>query len=153
MDDINRAIIKAIQGNMPLTSSPFREIAEEIGVKEEDVLKRIEDMKRSGIIRRFGAVLRHNRMGFKVNAMTAWKVNDNEEDKVGRIMAGFAEVSHCYLRKVPAEFGYNLFTMLHATSEEDLARLIDEIASKTGIKEYKVFRSIKEIKKTSMEYF
>lgn len=153
MDEINVRIIKFIQDDMPLTSAPFKDIADRIGISEKELIERIDNMQKKGIIRRFGAVLRHHKAGFTVNAMTAFKVEDDKADEAGRIMAGFKEVSHCYLREVPEDFAYNLFAMIHAASEEELNEVIGKIAQKTRLTEYKVFRSIKEMKKVSMTYF
>ena len=104
------------------------------------------------MIRRFAAILRHYNAGFKVNAMVAWKVAVADADRVGTIMAGFDEVSHCYLREVPAEFGYNLFSMIHARSTEQINTLLEELAFRTGISDYMIIKSIRELKKVSMEY-
>lgn len=153
MDAVDRQIIKLVQGDIPLKGQPFKELAETIGVSEEELLKRIRYMQENGIIRRFGAVVRHNRAGFTVNAMVAFKVDESKADEAGYKLADFKEVSHCYLREVPEDFGYNLFAMIHAMSEEELAGIIKRIEEKTGISEYKVFKSIREMKKVSMTYF
>lgn len=153
MDEINKKIIKFIQGDIPLTSAPFKDMADRIGITEAEIIERINDMQKAGIIRRFGAVLRHHKVGFMINAMTAFKVDEGKAGEAGRIMAEFKEISHCYLREVPEDFEYNLFAMVHAASEEELNEIIGKIVQRTGLTEYKVFRSIKEMKKVSMTYF
>jgi len=142
-----------MQGDIPLQSRPYQAIALELGWNESEVAARIRELKEQGVIRRVGAILRHQKAGFGVNAMTAWRVDTNQADTVGDILAGFERVSHCYLRQVPPEFAYNLFAMVHAHDEDELMRLIGEMANAAGIDDYSVFRSIKEYKKVSMEYF
>ncbi len=152
-DHIERGIIKFLQADIPLAPRPYRYLSEELGCSEEEIISRIIKMKNRGLIKRLGAVLRHQKAGFTVNAMVAWKVDENTKDQAGQIMADFNEVSHCYLREVPEDFGYNLFSMIHARSEEELSELIDNIARQTGLKDYIIIRSVKEYKKTSMKYF
>ena len=107
----------------------------------------------SGNLRRFGAVLRHTKSGLVVNAMVAWSVPSSTEDKTGKIMATFSEVSHCYLREADKSWPYNIYTMIHASSKEGLKKTIGEISEKTGIFDFKVLETVRELKKTSPNYF
>lgn len=150
--DINREIIRFIQGDIPVESRPFTSLAERLNLSEEEIVERIRVLQNQGVIRRFAAILRHYNAGFKVNAMVAWKVAVADADRVGTIMAGFDEVSHCYLRDVPEEFGYNLFSMIHARSNEQVNTLLKELASRTGISDYIIIKSVRELRKVSMEY-
>lgn len=149
----DKEIIKFLQGNIPIVSQPYKELADRLGLTEQEIIERIEDMKKTGLVRRLGAVLRHQQAGYKVNAMVVWQVDENRADTAGRIMAGFKQVSHCYLRDVPKGFEYNLFTMIHSQSNENLLAIINEISCQTGLQKYLIIRSIKELKKVSMEYF
>lgn len=149
----DKEIIKFLQGNIPIVSQPYKELADRLGLTEQEIIERIEDMKKTGLIRRLGAVLRHQQAGYKVNAMVVWQVDENRADTAGKIMAGFKQVSHCYLRDVPKGFEYNLFTMIHSQSNENLLAIINEISCQTGLQKYLIIRSIKELKKVSMEYF
>ncbi|MEN6462735.1 MAG: Lrp/AsnC family transcriptional regulator [Syntrophomonas sp.] len=152
-DLIDKEIIKFLQGNLPLESRPYKGLAERLDLTEQEIVLRIENMKRKGIIRRLGAILRHYQAGYNVNALVVWKVAASQADHAGQIMAGFNEISHCYLRDVPKGFDYNLFTMIHSHSDENLAAIINEVSCQTGIKKYLIIRSVKELKKVSMTYF
>ncbi len=150
--NIDREIIRFIQGDIPVESRPFASQADTLDLSEEEIVERVKNLQDQGVIRRFAAILRHYNAGFNVNAMVAWKVALEDADRVGKIMAGFNEVSHCYLREVPEEFGYNLFSMIHARSNEQIDTLLNELSSRTSISDYVVIRSIRELKKASMEY-
>jgi len=150
--NIEREIIRFIQGDIPVESRPFASLADTLDLSEEEIVERVKNLQDQGVIRRFAAILRHYNAGFNVNAMVAWKVALEDADRVGKIMAGFNEVSHCYLREVPEEFGYNLFSMIHARSNEQIDTLLNELSSRTSISDYVVIRSIRELKKASMEY-
>ena len=152
-DKVDKSILRFMQGDIPLTSRPYQTLAEELGWSEAEVVARIEYLRDQGVIRRVGAILRHQKAGFGVNAMTAWRVELSRSDQVGEILAGFEQVSHCYLRQVPQEFRYNIFAMVHAHNEDELSRIVRDMAERTSIDDYSIFRSIKEYKKVSMEYF
>lgn len=150
-DYIDKSIIQILQGDLPLESHPFMALARELNISEQEIVSRILQLQERGTIRRWGAVLRHQKAGFKCNGMVAWNI-EGDADKVGEIMAGFNEVSHCYLREVPDEFGYSMFSMVHARSDEELNEIIRKISLKTGLNDYLVIKSIKELKKVSMKY-
>ncbi len=152
-DVTDAKIINIIQGDIPLESRPFADLAIDLGITEDELLERIQDLQARGIIRRWGAVLRHQQAGFKSNAMVAWKVDEDKADSCGEIMTGIKEISHCYLREVPVDFDFTLFTMVHARSEQELMDAIDKISELTGLSEYKVLESVREFKKVSMKYF
>jgi hypothetical protein len=68
-------------------------------------------------------------------------------------MAGFDAVTHCYCRPPAGDWPYNLYTMIHAASEAACHALAADISDKTGIAEYTLLFSRKELKKISMAYF
>ena len=151
-DALDRKIINLIQGDVPVEAHPFRQLAQETGISEQEVVDRIRHLQERGALRRWGAVLRHQRAGYTANAMVAWRVEADQADAAGSMMSQSKHISHCYLRQVPADFGYNLFAMFHARSETELDRMIRDVAEQTGIKDYAVIKSLKEYKKVSMQY-
>ena len=106
-----------------------------------------------GVIRRFGATIRHQKSGFKANAMVAWEVDEAGVLEVGEIMASFTAVSHCYRRDPKGDWPYNLYTMIHAKDMASCLATAAEMSKKAGVKTYTLLFSIRELKKTSMEYF
>jgi DNA-binding Lrp family transcriptional regulator len=152
-DNAEKTIIEFLQGDLPLTSHPYAGLADQLGWSEQEVLMKIEQMLNDGVIRRISAVLRHQRAGFTVNAMIAWKVQEDEADRIGEMFSSFTAVSHCYLRDVPENFDYNLFTMVHAHNEVELKKTAETMSAISGLKDFQVIRSIKELKKISISYF
>lgn len=151
-DKISKEILKFIQGDIPLTSNPFADLAASLNIPSDEVVNRIKILQEKGIIRRFGAILRHQKAGYNTNAMVAWQVEEDDADRVGLLMAKSPNISHCYLREVPPEFGYNLFTMIHAQSAQHLDEIIKQAAETTNVKDYIILKSVKELKKVSMKY-
>ncbi len=153
-DSTDREIMRFLQGDIPLESRPYRSLAERLELSEEEIVLRVKKLGEKGFLRRMGAVLRHRQAGFAVNAMVAWKPEKEEEaDRAGKIMAGYKEISHCYIREVPPDFDYNVFSMIHVKNEKRLEEIIKEISLRTGIGKYIIIRSSRELKKESMQYF
>jgi DNA-binding Lrp family transcriptional regulator len=151
--ELEKKIIALIQGDMPVEARPYQAIAEIIGTDEKTVLTVVQDLVDRGIIRRFGATLRHQKSGFTANAMVAWQVDEDRVDDVGKVMAAFDQVSHCYRRNPAKDWPYNLYTMVHAKDEPACRAIAREVSEKTGVNSYEILFSRKELKKTSMQYF
>jgi DNA-binding Lrp family transcriptional regulator len=151
-NSLDKSIVALLQGDLRLESRPFQGLAEQLHISEQEIVERIIKMQQKGILRRWGAILRHQQAGYLANAMVAWKVKATQADEVGKMLSGFDNISHCYLRKVPNSFPYNLFTMVHAQSDKELQQLVSEISRVTNLNDYIVIKSLKEYKKASMKY-
>lgn len=153
LSDLEKQVIAAIQGDMPVVARPYEEIAAELGVTEANLLAVLADLVGRGIIRRFGATLRHQKSGFQANAMVAWRVDEARIEAVGKIMASFRAVSHCYRRDPTAQWPYNLYTMVHGKDEAACRRAAAKMADKADVHDFALLFSRRELKKTSMQYF
>jgi DNA-binding Lrp family transcriptional regulator len=153
IDELDKKIIGFLQKDIPLEPMPYKILADQLGVPEDEVLNRIRVMVSSGVIRRLGATLYHQEAGFKANAMVAWVIPEQEIDETGHIMAGFKEVTHCYHRRPQRDWRYNLFTMIHGDTREECYSIAERMSEQTGVKDYSILFSEKEFKKTSMEYY
>lgn len=153
LTDLEKKIIALLQTDIPIVKRPFLEMAEKIGITEEKFLSILKNLDNQGMIRRFGATLKHQKSGFKANAMVAWKVDEDRVEKTGNIMAGFSEITHCYRRDPAPGWKYNLYTMVHASNEDECHAIAKRISEAVGEEEYELLFSREELKKTSMTYF
>ena len=153
LSDTEKKVIASIQGDIPITERPYLEIARNLDIPEDDLLGILKDLCDRGIIRRFGATLRHQKSGYEANAMTAWIVDDDRIEEIGRKMSSFKQVSHCYRRNPTPEWPYNLYTMIHARDEDSCREIARKMAEATAVNTYSLLFSRKELKKTSMKYF
>jgi DNA-binding Lrp family transcriptional regulator len=152
LTDEERTIGRLIQRDLALTRRPYREIADQTGMTEQDVLNVIKQMLAWSLIRKFGAVVRHREAGFFANAMVVWAVPEDRCEQVGQMLSSFAEITHCYERSPAFEGKYNLFSMIHLRSQ-DIEENVEIIATAAGIQDYRILASEEEFKKSSMEYF
>ena len=150
---LEKKILASIQGDIPVVKQPYLEIAEKLGVSEDTFLEKLKDLCDRGVIRRFGATIRHQKTGFTANAMVAWTVDEDRINDVGEKMASFREVSHCYRRNPSSDWPYNLYTMVHAKDEESCRETARNMSEATSVNTYTLLFSREELKKTSMEYF
>lgn len=153
ISDTDIKIIRELQKNLPLVSKPYQEIANRLGITEKELLKKIEYMKEKGYIRRFGAALRHREMGIDANAMIVWNVPEEECERIGKIIASFSEVTHCYQRPLQKDWHYNIFAMVHFSTRQECEVMAEKINQAIGKFPYRLLFSSKELKKTSMKYF
>jgi DNA-binding Lrp family transcriptional regulator len=151
---INRpeAILVELQGDLPVERRPFGTVAFRVGMTEDAVLDALRQRIKQGVIRRFGAILRHQKAGVTLNAMVIWAVPPERTEEVGTVFASFREITHCYERCPSFQGRYNLFTMLH-TGDAGLESIIAEISDRAAVYDYRVLLSEEEFKKSSMEYF
>ncbi len=152
LENDDKKLIQQIQGDLPLTLTPLAILAEKIGWPEKKVIQRIRTLKKLGIIRRFGAILRHQKAGYLGNALVVWKVPEEFIPSFNLLVHNSPAISHCYLRPPFPDWPYNLYTMIHGPTIKDCYILAKEISQKIGIKEYRVLPSLREFKKSSMHY-
>lgn len=145
-------IIEALQEDLEAAPEPFAILADKLGMRQEELLDKIREYLAAGVIRRFGATLKHVEVGFSANAMGVWRVPVEREDEVGQRMAEFRAVSHCYSRITYPKWPYNLYTMIHAKNREECREVARQIAVATGINDYRLLFTARELKKERMRY-
>jgi DNA-binding Lrp family transcriptional regulator len=153
LSDEDIETIRATQGPMPVVPEPYAPAAERLGVSQEEVVRRLEDLRERGGLRRVAAILYHRRAGFSANGMGVWKVPEQRILEIGTQMAAFRGISHCYQRPTYADWPYSVFTMAHGRSKEECDAILDSIAVATGIGERTTLYSSTEFKKVRMLYF
>jgi siroheme decarboxylase len=152
-DDFDRAVIRALQGDMPVISEPYAPAAAELGISDERLLEHLRGMQERRLLRRVAAILYHRRAGFSANGMGVWKVPDERIMELGMRMASFRGISHCYQRPTYADWPYSVFTMAHGRSKDECDAILDSIAADTGVVERATLYSSTEFKKIRLLYF
>lgn len=145
-------VAQVIQLDIPVIARPFREAGKACGMSEEEVINTTKHLLQRGYIRRFGAILRHQKVGFTRNAMVIWAVPPDQIEKTGETLAAFSCISHCYERSPAFLDKYNLFTMLHAQND-NLSAIVEKMAQSIDCHDFLILESLQEYKKISPEYF
>ncbi len=146
-------MIKLLQEDIKPVKEPFLEVVKKLNIDYETLKKEAKRMQEAKIMRRFASILYHRRAGFKANAMVVWSVDENKAEEIGRRVAEFSAVSHCYLRPVYPNWPYSLFSMIHAKSKEEVEEVVESIKKEIEPKDYKYLYSTREFKKQRIKYF
>ncbi len=152
-DETDIAVIRALQGDMPVVEEPYAPAAAALGMTQEGFLDHLSAMQERGLLRRVAAILYHRRAGFSANGMGVWEVPDDRIFEIGCRMAAVRGVSHCYQRPTYADWPYSVFTMAHGRSKEECDAVLDAIAEQTGIHGRATLYSSTEFKKIRLTYF
>jgi len=147
MDAIDRKILLETEKGLQLTPEPFKEIAAQVGITPKEVIERLKRLQETGIIRRFGASLKPNSVGFLANALVAWKVPQSRVEEVGRFFSEYDEISHCYEREpIAGKWEYNIYTVMHAHERETIQQLVKQLSTATALEEYSILYSKRNLK-------
>lgn len=149
----DKEIVRQLQKDMAIITHPFKPLSVSLGLSEEELLEKARQLLKDGIMRRYGAVLRHRKAGFTANAMTVWVVPEDRVEETGKAMAAFPAVTHCYQRPTYPDWPYSLFAMIHGAKPEECQRVAQGISQETGVDDYALLYSTKEYKKTRVIYF
>ena len=109
-----------LEKGLPHAAQPYLVIAQELNTTEAQILAQIHLWQEDSLIKRFGLVVKHRKLGFKANAMVVWNIADDQvEDVAAAKLSSCPEVSLCYRRprRLP-HWPYNLFCMIHGTDRE-----------------------------------
>jgi siroheme decarboxylase len=153
LEELDVAVIKALQGDMPVVPEPYAPTADELGISQERLLEHLEWMQERRALRRVAAILYHRRAGYSANGMGVWRVPDERILELGPLMASFRGISHCYQRPTYEDWPYSVFTMAHGRSKEECDAILDSIEERTGIGERATLYSSTEFKKIRLLYF
>lgn len=149
------ALIRVIQGGLPLVERPFAAVAAELGWTEEAVIERIRALRAQGAIKRLGVVVRHQELGYGANAMVVWDVPDADVSDLGRCLSKFEFVTLCYRRpRQGSDWPYNLFCMIHGRDREEVLGKVRQLVQCCGLDDipHDVLFSVRRFKQRGARY-
>lgn len=129
LDDIDRALVNALQDDLPLTHRPFALVAEKVGISEEELLERVKAMRESGVLTRFGPFFDAVKMGGAF-CLCAMEVPKERFDEVCDLVNAHLEVAHNYERS----HKLNMWFVLGCETEDGIAEVAHRIEEETGLR-------------------
>jgi DNA-binding Lrp family transcriptional regulator len=130
LDETDKSILNRIQSNFPIEPRPFKVIGQDLGLEEDDVIKRIRRLKQEGIIRRIGGNFVPDKLGYVSTLCTA-RVPLDQLNEFTTIVNQYPGVTHNYQR----DNEFNVWFTLIAPSMAEIEAKLAEIAAKTGVHE------------------
>ena len=154
-DELDVAVIRALQGPMEVGTRPYDAAAAAVGISTGRLLEHLEGMVERKLLRRVAAILYHRRAGFSANGMGVWRVGDARIAEVGTRMAAVRGISHCYQRPTYRDWPYSVFTMAHGRSKQECDAILDSIADEHELhgRDRATLYSSTEFKKIRLHYF
>jgi DNA-binding Lrp family transcriptional regulator len=140
IDDVDKAILNRIQSDFPITPRPYRAIAEDLGLSEADVLKRVTRLKATGIIRRIGGNFTPEKLGF-VSTLCASKVPEDKISLFTEVVNRYPGVTHNYRR----ENEFNIWFTFIATSMDEInAKMFQEAGVRLQVRKLWCIQGFKD---------
>ena len=134
LTDLDMRLLAELQDGLPVTARPYARVADQLGLREDDVLERLAVLQENGTISRFGAVVSHRELGYRANAMVVWDVPDDRTGDCGRHLAAlpFVTLSYRRPRRLP-DWPYNLFCMIHGKDRWQVLAQVEAATREAGL--------------------
>ena len=152
ISDIERKILAVLQGGFPRSQTPYKDMAELVGIDTKRLLAVLDNWKREGKLRRIGSIVDQYKLGLSAGAMVAWQVEPERIEQVGTTLAEFKEVTHAYERKTTENWPYNLYTMVHGTDIQEVEQTVKRMSQACRVSDYRILATKKELKKVPPTY-
>ena len=146
MDDVDHKILNIIQTKFPLVLRPFAHVAKQVGIGEDETIRRISRMLDEGAIRRIRALYDAKSLGY-ISSLVTCKVEEKHLESVAELCNSFTEISHNYLR----DYDYNLWFTIIAKDEQRREMILNKIRSAPGVGDLKLHPA-KKIYKLKVDF-
>lgn len=126
-DALDRQLIAAVQNGLPIISRPYLAIAQQLAISEQEVINRLTKLKQCGLIKRFGVIVHHRKLGYQANAMVVWNIPDDTVDEIGYKLSQEKFINLCYQRPRRENWSYNLYCMIHGKSRDTVLAQLQQL--------------------------
>ena len=123
LSEQDRLLLNQVQQDFPLHPEPFKVLADQLGMPEEEILERLQLFEQQNAISRFGAVFNHHQAG--ASTLAALAVPEEEIEQVAEFVNAFAEVNHNYER----EHEFNLWFVVNAPDQQGVEQVLNKISA------------------------
>ena len=134
LDDGDLRLLNRLQAGLPRVSHPFAAIGIETGHAELEVLEKLQHWLATGLIKRFGVIVKHRSIGYESNAMVVFDLPDESVGDIGKALAAYPFITLCYRRpRIEGRWPYNLFCMIHGKDRSIVLKQLKEALNGLGI--------------------
>jgi len=132
LDKIDKDLLNIIQAEFPLSREPFADLGLHLSISNDEVIRKIKQLKAEGIIRHISPVFNLGRLGYRTT-LVAMKVGAERLDRVGRIISTHPMVSHCYERDHDFKLWFTLAVPIAEDIETEVHNLGIMVKAKTTL--------------------
>ncbi|MCF7965489.1 AsnC family transcriptional regulator [Methylobacter sp. Wu8] len=131
MDEIDKKIINALQNGFPICDAPYRQVAVQLGLTEQELIARLKALLDNGVLTRFGPLYNAEQMGGALT-LAAVKAPQQRFDEITEIINSFPEVAHNYARS----HELNMWFVIATETPEQIRQTVSAIEQQTGLTVY-----------------
>lgn len=124
-------LVQRLQNDFPFSDQPYREIGEQLGLSEPDVITRLQHMLDAGFLTRFGPVFQIEHAGSQF-VLAAMQVPEERFDQVAAQVNAFDAV----VRNARREHTFNMWFVLACASIDAVGAACERIEHATGLRVY-----------------
>ncbi len=135
IDKLDREIINILQAGFPLTETPYADVAAQLNIDEEELLKRLARLLEDRILTRFGPMYDVQKLGGAFS-LVAIQVPENKFDKVADVVNSYPEVAHNYQR----DHDFNMWYVLATETPQQIDKINHDIEKRIGLKVFNMPR-------------
>ncbi len=128
LSSLHKQLLNDFQQDLPLSATPYQDVADSLGVAEDEVLDAFKELQDQQFIARIGSVIAPNLIG--TSSLVAMSVPENHLQSVAEIINQYPEVNHNYER----DNRFNLWFVLVAKDSESLQQVMADMELQTGYK-------------------
>jgi len=122
LDGTDRKLLNLVQTGFPLSKEPYADLGQRLGTDPKEVIRRIQQLKRRGIIRLIGPVLDSRSLGYQTT-LVATRVAETNLEKAEKVIAEHPGVGHGYERGHYFNVWFTLAVPPAVNIETELERL------------------------------
>lgn len=145
--------IRILQEDLPLMEMPFTVLAEQAGMREDELFAWMKKAEHAGAMRRFAATVRDRKAESLAGALVVWQAPPEGVDQLAAQMAEFREVSRCERRPVYPSWPYPLFTVIHAPTVAGCMDVVKRMEERVGRLPHKHLFAVKEYRNVRSRFF
>jgi len=127
MNKLQKRLLDAYQHGLPISSTPYADMAGKLGVREDEVITALGRLSDANVVSRVGPVFRPGTIG--VSTLTAMTVPQDRLDEVAALVNSYPEVNHNYER----EHHFNLWFVITAATEMRMQEILDDIEQSVSL--------------------
>ncbi|HEX9986169.1 MAG TPA: Lrp/AsnC family transcriptional regulator [Thermoanaerobaculia bacterium] len=142
----DRELLNALQGEIPLVSTPFAVLGQKLDMSEKEVIKRTERLKKEGIVRQLAANFDSRALGYR-SCLVAARVSPDRVDDAGAIISAYPGVTKNYRRNNE----FNLWFTIHVSplSQLGLEKTVEVLGNEAECQIVRPLPTLKLFKSSS----
>lgn len=124
----DKQLLNILQGGVQFVPKPYEAMGKQLGVSEDRVISRLQELKKDGFIRKVGAFFNSDKLGYS-GTLVAAKIEPDYVEDVATKINEYPEITHNYQRSC----GYVLWFTAITNNDERRNQILSEIRALPGV--------------------